>query len=353
MIKCSVYPRRHGEQTLADALKNSCNDALMQIGAAMGDKQFLQYQKNFGFGSRTGIDLPGEASGIIFTEDSMGVTELASSSFGQGFTCTMLQEINAFSACINGGYLYKPSVMKEIISNTGAVEQSFDATVVRQAVSSEVSDRVREYLGTVTGSDGTGKYAKVNGYSMGGKTGTAQKMGTANKGKYLVSFIGFAPLNDPEVVVYVVVDEPNAASQADSRYPQWLAREIMQELLPYMNIFPDEEEKKEVNSVRIFNEMVEYMYEEQVKQEEWARQKAAADAAAQEAGTTTTADPAQTTVPATGQTGTDILNDPDAAPPQEADNTDLPVPPQDTEKITGGEHLDDDGIANDDTDMIN
>ncbi len=353
MIKCSVYPRRHGEQTLADALKNSCNDALMQIGAAMGDKQFLQYQKNFGFGSRTGIDLPGEASGIIFTEDSMGVTELASSSFGQGFTCTMLQEINAFSACINGGYLYKPSVMKEIISNTGAVEQSFDATVVRQAVSSEVSDRVREYLGTVTGSDGTGKYAKVNGYSMGGKTGTAQKMGTANKGKYLVSFIGFAPLNDPEVVVYVVVDEPNAASQADSRYPQWLAREIMQELLPYLNIFPDEEEKKEVNSVRIFNEMVEYMYEEQVKQEEWAKQKAAADTAAQEAGTTTTADPAQTTVPATGQTGTDILNDPDAAPPQEADNTDLAVPPQDTEKITGGEQLDDDGIANDDADMIN
>ena len=120
-----------------------------------------------------------------------------------------------------------------------------------------------------------------------------------------------------------------------------------------MNIFPDEEEKKEVNSVRIFNEMVEYMYEEQVKQEKWAQQKAEADTAAQEAGTTTTADPAQTTVPATGQTGTDILNDPDAAPPQEADNTDLAVPPQDTEKITGGEQLDDDGIANDDTDMIN
>ena len=362
MIKCSVYPRRHGEQTLADALKNSCNDALMQIGAALGAKQFLQYQKNFSFGSRTGIDLPGEASGIIFTEDSMGVTELASSSFGQGFTCTMLQEINAFSACINGGYLYKPSVMKEIISNTGAVEQSFEPTVVRQVVSSEVSDLVREYLGTVTASDGTGKYAKVNGYSMGGKTGTAQKMGTANKGKYLVSFIGFAPLNDPEVVVYVVVDEPNAASQADSRYPQWLAREIMQELLPYMNIFPDEEEKKEINSVRIFNEMVEYMYGEQLKQEKAAEEKAASEAAAQEAGLagtidTTTTDPDTETDTETdttqGQTGTDLLNDPDAAPPQEADNTDLAVPLQDTEKITGGEQLEDDGIANDDTNLIN
>lgn len=343
MIKCSVYPRRHGEQTLADSLKNSCNDALMQIAAAMGDSEFLQYQKNFGFGSRTGIDLPGEASGIIFTEDSMGVTELASSSFGQGFTCTMLQEINAFSACINGGYLYKPTIMKEIVSSSGAVEQSFEPTVVRQVVSSEVSDAVREYLGTVTESDGTGKYAKVNGYSMGGKTGTAQKMGTANKGKYLVSFIGFAPLDDPEVVVYTVVDEPNAGSQADSRYPQWLAREIMEELLNYMNIFPDEREKTEPNAVTTFNEMVEYMYNQQVK----AQQEAAMG---EGTGTGMTGEGTGET----GQTtGDDILNDPDAAPPQEADNTDLAVPPQDTERITGGEQLGDDGIANDDANLIN
>ncbi len=217
MIKCSVYPKRHGEETLSDALKNSCNDAMMQIGEAMGAETFLQYQKAFGFGQKTGIDLPGEASGIIFNTDSMGVTELASSSFGQGFTSTMIQEINAFSACINGGYLYKPTVMKEIVSSSGAVVDTFTPTVIRQAVSSEVSDKVRQYLGTVVASDGTGKYAKVNGYSMGGKTGTAQKMGSANKGKYLVSFIGFAPLDDPQVVVYVVVDEPNAGTQADSR----------------------------------------------------------------------------------------------------------------------------------------
>ena len=365
MIKCSVYPKRHGEQTLADALKNSCNDAMMQIGAAMGAEQFIQYQKEFGFGQKTGIDLPGEASGIIFNKDSMGVTELASSAFGQGFTSTMIQEINAFSACINGGYLYKPTVMKEIVSSSGAVVDTAQSTVIRQAVSSEVSEKVRQYLGTVVASDGTGKYAKVNGYSMGGKTGTAQKMGSANKGKYLVSFIGFAPLNDPQVVVYVVVDEPNAGSQADSRYPQYLYRKIMEQLLPYLNIFQDEEEQTTLKAVRILDEMMVYNYNQQV-----AKNTTATDAA-QTAGNTT--DTTQTDATGTAQNTTgdttetdtttntagtttgaaDFANDPDAQAPQEADNTDLAVPPQDTETVTGGQQLEDGGIANEDINMVN
>ena len=365
MIKCSVYPKRHGEQTLADALKNSCNDAMMQIGAAMGAEQFIQYQKEFGFGQKTGIDLPGEASGIIFNKDSMGVTELASSAFGQGFTSTMIQEINAFSACINGGYLYKPTVMKEIVSSSGAVVDTAQSTVIRQAVSSEVSEKVRQYLGTVVASDGTGKYAKVNGYSMGGKTGTAQKMGSANKGKYLVSFIGFAPLNDPQVVVYVVVDEPNAGSQADSRYPQYLYRKIMEQLLPYLNIFQDEEEQTTLKAVRILDEMMTYNYNQQV-----AKNTTTTDAA-QTAGNTT--DTTQTDATGTAQNTTgdttetdtttntagtttgaaDFTNDPDAQAPQEADNTDLAVPPQDTETVTGGQQLEDGGIANEDINMVN
>lgn len=365
MIKCSVYPKRHGEQTLADALKNSCNDAMMQIGAAMGAEQFIQYQKEFGFGQKTGIDLPGEASGIIFNKDSMGVTELASSAFGQGFTSTMIQEINAFSACINGGYLYKPTVMKEIVSSSGAVVDTAQSTVIRQAVSSEVSEKVRQYLGTVVASDGTGKYAKVNGYSMGGKTGTAQKMGSANKGKYLVSFIGFAPLNDPQVVVYVVVDEPNAGSQADSRYPQYLYRKIMEQLLPYLNIFQDEEEQTTLKAVRILDEMMAYNYNQQV-----AKNTTTTDAA-QTAGNTT--DTTQTDATGTAQNTTgdttetdtttntagtttgaaDFANDPDAQAPQEADNTDLAVPPQDTETVTGGQQLEDGGIANEDINMVN
>ncbi|MEI3244765.1 MAG: penicillin-binding transpeptidase domain-containing protein [Lachnospiraceae bacterium] len=365
MIKCSVYPKRHGEQTLADALKNSCNDAMMQIGAAMGAEQFIQYQKEFGFGQKTGIDLPGEASGIIFNKDSMGVTELASSAFGQGFTSTMIQEINAFSACINGGYLYKPTVMKEIVSSSGAVVDTAQSTVIRQAVSSEVSEKVRQYLGTVVASDGTGKYAKVNGYSMGGKTGTAQKMGSANKGKYLVSFIGFAPLNDPQVVVYVVVDEPNAGSQADSRYPQYLYRKIMEQLLPYLNIFQDEEEQTTLKAVRILDEMMTYNYNQQV-----AKNTTTTDAA-QTAGNTTditqtdATDTAQNTTGDTTETDTttntagtttgaaDFANDPDAQAPQEADNTDLAVPPQDTETVTGGQQLEDGGIANEDINMVN
>ena len=365
MIKCSVYPKRHGEQTLADALKNSCNDAMMQIGAAMGAEQFIQYQKEFGFGQKTGIDLPGEASGIIFNKDSMGVTELASSAFGQGFTSTMIQEINAFSACINGGYLYKPTVMKEIVSSSGAVVDTAQSTVIRQAVSSEVSEKVRQYLGTVVASDGTGKYAKVNGYSMGGKTGTAQKMGSANKGKYLVSFIGFAPLNDPQVVVYVVVDEPNAGSQADSRYPQYLYRKIMEQLLPYLNIFQDEEEQTTLKAVRILDEMMAYNYNQQV-----AKNTTTTDAA-QTAGNTTdttqtdAAGTAQNTTGDTTETDTttntagtttgaaDFANDPDAQAPQEADNTDLAVPPQDTETVTGGQQLEDGGIANEDINMVN
>lgn len=365
MIKCSVYPKRHGEQTLADALKNSCNDAMMQIGAAMGAEQFIQYQKEFGFGQKTGIDLPGEASGIIFNKDSMGVTELASSAFGQGFTSTMIQEINAFSACINGGYLYKPTVMKEIVNSSGAVVDTAQPTVIRQAVSSEVSEKVRQYLGTVVASDGTGKYAKVNGYSMGGKTGTAQKMGSANKGKYLVSFIGFAPLNDPQVVVYVVVDEPNAGSQADSRYPQYLYRKIMEQLLPYLNIFQDEEEQTTLKAVRILDEMMAYNYNQQV-----AKNTTTTDAA-QTAGNTT--DTTQTDATGTAQNTTgdttetdtttntagtttgaaDFANDPDAQAPQEADNTDLAVPPQDTETVTGGQQLEDGGIANEDINMVN
>ena len=277
----------------------------------------------------------------------------------------MIQEINAFSACINGGYLYKPTVMKEIVSSSGAVVDTAQSTVIRQAVSSEVSEKVRQYLGTVVASDGTGKYAKVNGYSMGGKTGTAQKMGSANKGKYLVSFIGFAPLNDPQVVVYVVVDEPNAGSQADSRYPQYLYRKIMEQLLPYLNIFQDEEEQTTLKAVRILDEMMVYNYNQQV-----AKNTTATDAA-QTAGNTT--DTTQTDATGTAQntagdmtetdtttntagttTGAaDFTNDPDAQAPQEADNTDLAVPPQDTETVTGGQQLEDGGIANEDINMVN
>ncbi len=238
-IRCSVYPDSHGDQTLEETLAHSCNDAMMQIGADMGADTFLRYQDLFNFGSKTGIDLPGENTGILHTTDSMGEAELATSSFGQGFTCTMVQEAAAFCSVINGGYYYKPHVVSSITDSSGAVVETIDSVVERQVISSSVSDTVREYLGSVLESGGTGTAAKVEGYSMGGKTGTAQKI-PRNAGTYLVSYIGFAPLDDPQVVVYVVVDEANSDNQSNSAYAQSIAKNIFTELLPYMNIFPDE-----------------------------------------------------------------------------------------------------------------
>lgn len=207
-IRCSIYPGAHGTETLSDLIKHSCNDGLMQIGALLGPEEFLKYQKIFNFGATTGIDLPGEATGILHTEESLssGSTELASASFGQGYTCTMIQEIAAICSVINGGYYYQPHVVSKILNEDGDVIKDVQPVVTKQTVSSDVSALIRQYMGTVMESDGTGAAAKVDGYSMGGKTGTAQKYPREDK-KYLVSFIGFAPLDDPQVVVYVVVDE--------------------------------------------------------------------------------------------------------------------------------------------------
>lgn len=249
MIRCSIYPRAHGTETLSDLIKHSCNDGLMQIGALLGPEEFLKYQKIFNFGSTTGIDLPGEATGILHSEENLssGSTELASASFGQGYTCTMIQEIAAICSAINGGYYYQPHVVSKIINEDGDVIKDIQPVVTKQTVSSDVSALIRQYMGAVMESNGTGATAKVDGYSMGGKTGTAQKYPREDK-KYLVSFIGFAPLDDPQVVVYVVVDEPNAESQADSLYAQYLYKGIMTEILPYLNIFQDEEVTDKTNA---------------------------------------------------------------------------------------------------------
>ena len=249
MIRCSIYPRAHGTETLSDLIKHSCNDGLMQIGALLGPEEFLKYQKIFNFGSTTGIDLPGEATGILHSEENLssGSTELASASVGQGYTCTMIQEIAAICSAINGGYYYQPHVVSKIMNEDGDVIKDIQPVVTKQTVSSDVSALIRQYMGAVMESDGTGATAKVDGYSMGGKTGTAQKYPREDK-KYLVSFIGFAPLDDPQVVVYVVVDEPNAESQADSLYAQYLYKGIMTEILPYLNIFQDEEVTDKTNA---------------------------------------------------------------------------------------------------------
>lgn len=236
-IKCSNTDG-HGEESLKDVIKNSCNDAMMQIGAKLGVEGFSRYQQMFGFGSRTGIDLSGEAAGIISDADTMGSVDLACASFGQGFNVTMLQEAAAVSSIVNGGNYYKPHVVSQIRSSDGTVKQSFDGILMKQTVASDVSGLVKSYM-KASVDEGTSQYAKVDGYSMGGKTGTAQKIPRGN-GKYLDSWIGFAPYSHPKVVIYVVVDEPNVSEQADNRYPQWIARDILKQILPYLGIEPDE-----------------------------------------------------------------------------------------------------------------
>ena len=239
-IKCSVFPNSHGEQTLAEVMKNSCNDALMQMAAKMGVEEFVRYQTIFNFGTRTGIDLPGEATGITYNANSMGAVQLATCSFGQGDTSTMIQEMAAISSTINGGYYYQPRMVSKVVDSNGSVVENIEPLLLKQTISEETSRNIREYMGTVVDTDGTGRYAKVSGYSMGGKTGTAQKIPRGN-GKYLVSFIGFAPLDNPQIAVYVVVDEPNVEAQAVSTYAQYIYQGIMKEILPYLGIFPDEE----------------------------------------------------------------------------------------------------------------
>lgn len=238
-VRCAVYPDSHGSQSLGEVIQNSCNDGMMAIGRKMGTKLFLEYQKKFNFGTRTGIDLPSEETGLLFSEDNMYEMELSTAAFGQGFNCTMIQEISAISAAINGGTYYQPHLVKEITDEDGKTVKNVNPNVLKQPISEEVSAKIREYMG-LSVTNGTSRSAKVQGYSMGGKTGTAEKLNEKEKGNYLVSFIGFAPLDKPEMVIYTVVDTPNVEKQASSTYAQYLSQAIMSEVLPYMNIYQDE-----------------------------------------------------------------------------------------------------------------
>ena len=243
-IRCDAWPNAHLDESLGDVLKNSCNDGLMQIGFAMTIPNFIKYQSLFNFGKTTGIDLPNESAGSVYTRETMNEVELSTCTFGQGLTCTMVQEITAFSAVVNGGYYYQPHVVDKILNENGKVIKNSSSLLLKQTVSSDVSDTLREYL-EVAVQEGTGKHAQVPGYRIGGKTGTAEKIdpetGRRADGKYLVSFIGAAPINDPEVVIYVIVDEPNVANQANSTFAQELYQKIAMEVLPYMGIYPTEE----------------------------------------------------------------------------------------------------------------
>ena len=239
-IHC-VVRTGHGELTVEQAIMESCNDALMQMSFAIQKENLLNYQQIFGFGQKTNIDLPGEArtDSLLYTLETMDDSSLATNSFGQNFNVTMVQLASAFSSLINGGEYYQPHMVRKITDENGNLIEDIEGTVLKQTVSESTCDIVKEYL-YKTVSEGTGNAAKVAGYSMGGKTGTAQKIPRSD-GKYLVSFIGYVPQEDPQMVIYVVIDEPNVEDQAHSSFAQNVAREILEEILPYMNIYPDEE----------------------------------------------------------------------------------------------------------------
>lgn len=226
----------HGQETLKQAVENSCNVALMQIAQKIKEEQFSRYQKLFGFGQYTDIDLPGETdtSGLLYQPEDMDPASLATNAFGQNFNVTMTQLAAAYCSLVNGGDYYKPHVVKQIEDENGNVVDSKDSVVLRKTVSKETSDILKDYmLGVVE--EGTGTNAAVEGYDIGGKTGTAEKLPRGNE-KYLISFIGYAPQDNPQVVVYVVIDEPNAVSQEDSSLVTTLASDIMKEIFPYLGI---------------------------------------------------------------------------------------------------------------------
>lgn len=226
----------HGTQTLKEAVQNSCNVALMQIAELIGKEDFSKYQHIFGFGELTGIDLPGDASteGLLYTPENMDDASLATNAFGQNFNVTMTQLAAGFASIINGGDYYEPHIVKQIQDENGNVIENKDPVLVKRTISKETSQMVKDYMRGVV-QNTSGKIADLEGYEVGGKTGTAEKL-PRNNGKYLVSFIGYAPQENPEVIVYVVIDEANAEDQAQSAFAVQLARDIMEEAFPYLGI---------------------------------------------------------------------------------------------------------------------
>ena len=241
-IKCHSYRSGgEGDVSVQDSIAWSCNVALMKIAATLGKEEFAKFQQTFNFGLKTNVDLAGEArtASLLFPVDQMGSADLATNSFGQNFNVTMTQLAAGFSSLINGGYYYEPHVVKQIQDENGNVIETKNPVLLRKTVSTETSELVKTYLQAVM-QYGTGKRAQVEGYDIGAKTGTAQKL-PRKDGKYLLSYIGYAPQENPEVVIYVVIDEANVDAQDNSSLVLELAKNIMSEAFPYLGITTIEE----------------------------------------------------------------------------------------------------------------
>ena len=249
-----------GTVSLEKAIATSCNVALMRMAMKIGSETFAEYQKNFNFGLRTNVDLAGETrtDALVHSAAELRATELATGSFGQGFNVTMIQMITGFCSLVNGGYYYEPHLVKQICTTSGAVVENIEPRVLRQTISESTSDLIREYCVAVCNPDypgATGKKARPAGYVIGGKTGTAETLPRGN-GEYVVSFIGFAPADDPQIAIYVVLDRPNMKDQSTgTAQAAYIARNILTEVLPYEGIFMTEElstdEQKELEEKKL------------------------------------------------------------------------------------------------------
>ena len=237
----------HGYVDLEQAIAQSCNVAMMHIGLDMGMEELAKYQSVFGFGQKTGIDLPGETSGLLIDpEGTYAQSDIATNAFGQNFTCSMIQMASAYCALVNGGHYYRPHIVKSIKDEKGSVIETNDKLLITETVSKETSATLRSYMLTTVES-GTATNAQVPGYQIGGKTGTAEKQ-PRSENNYVISFAGFAPAEKPEVVIYVVIDEPNTSNQTNTGLVTTLAHDIMIEAFPYLGITVSDPESMETST---------------------------------------------------------------------------------------------------------
>ena len=267
-IKChNTYG--DGYLTVQEGIERSCNVVLMNVAFKLGKTQMVEYQHLFNFGLKTNIDLAGEARTVtmVYDKNTMRTAELATNSFGQGFNATMIQMITGFCSLINGGYYYEPHIVDKITTAEGATLENVQPRVLKQTISQSTSELIKEFCNTVvTGENGTGKTARPAGYMIGGKTGTAETLPRGNN-QYVVSFMGYAPADDPEIAIYVVVDRPNVFIQDDAKYATRIVRKILTEALPVLNIFMTEElsdsEREELDELHIQLRMPQEDFEDE------------------------------------------------------------------------------------------
>ena len=236
----------HGWQTFSEALTNSCNPAFMEVGMRLGITKFTDYFCAFGLSERTGIDLPGETSSIYYDAERMGVVDLATCSFGQGNKLTPIEMITGIAAAVNGGYLVEPHVVSRIVSSDGNVVKTFGTNVRRQVISEETSETMRELLQAVVDNNG-GSNAYINGYAIGGKSGTSEKLDEypSTNMQYVASYTCFAPADDPEIVMLIMADEPDTGiNYYGSVVVAPYARAIMEEILPQLGYYPEYTEEE-------------------------------------------------------------------------------------------------------------